>query len=201
MISVVIRTIGRDTLNNAINSALREFENIIVVADAIELQNKVEDSRVSYLKTGQKFDKYGSAALNMGACSVTTEYFCLLDDDDEFVDGAGDFMRNFLINNPDCDIAIPGLKFNQGLVLCEKPGLAYGNVAVPTFRTHWALKVPITPLHCRADQLAVGSSVPSDAIDLAHVVKCSELGAKVKWYEKILYLVRPKLEGTNGRGK
>jgi hypothetical protein len=27
-----------------------------------------------------------------------------------------------------------------------------------------------------------------------------KLGANIKWYEKILYNVRPNLEGTNGRG-
>ena len=201
MISVVIRTIGRDTLNNAFNSALAEFDNVIVVADAVDIKNKVQDPRVSYLKTGQRFDKYGSAALNMGACAVTTEYFCLLDDDDEFVEGAGDFMRDFLFRNPQSDIVIPGLQFNQGLVLCEKPDLKYGNVAVPTFRTGWALKVPITPLYCRLGETSARTSIPPDAIDFAHVVKCVELGAKVSWYGKILYLVRPKLQGTNGRGK
>jgi len=195
MISVVIRTIGRNTLRNAINSALAEFDNVIVVADTTYIKNKVRDSRVSYLKTGQKFDKYGSAALNMGACAVNTEYFCLLDDDDEFEEGAGDFMNSFIKDNPEYDIIIPGLKFNNGLKLCGSPGLQYGNVAVPTFKTKWALRIPITPLYLEKFK------VPPDAIDLAHVIMCSSEGAKVGWYEKYLYLVRPNLDGTNGRGK
>jgi glycosyltransferase involved in cell wall biosynthesis len=194
MISVVIRTIGRSTLNNAVSSALKEFGKVIVVADCVDLQDKVDDPHVTYLRTGMKFDKYGSAALNMGACAVTTPYFCLLDDDDEFEEGAGEFMNSFIKDNPEYDIVIPGLKYNNGLKLCGSPGLQYGNVAVPTFKTKWALKVPITPLHLEK------SKVPPNAIDLAHVIMCSAEGAKVGWYEKYVYLVRPKLAGTNGRG-
>jgi hypothetical protein len=195
MISALIRTLGRDTLSNSIESALHEFDNVIVVADDTYIKNKVKDSRILYLRTGQRFDKYGSAALNMGACAVTTSHFCLLDDDDEFVRGAGEYMRQFVNENKDKDIFIPGLRFNNGMELCKSPGLRYGNVAVPTFRTEWALKVPITPLHLNKFK------IPPDAIDLSHVLACVSEGAKVIWYEKILYLVRPRLPGTNGRGK
>lgn len=196
MISVVIRTIGRSSLKDSIESALREFDEVIVVADCVNLQYKVKDDRVTYLRTGRKFDQYGSVALNMGACAVSNEYFCLLDDDDEFVQGAGKFMREFIKSNPETDIAIPGLQFNNGMVLCVNPGLKYGNVAVPTFRTEWAHKVPITPL-----SLKTYINIPPDAIDLAHVTTCVDQGARINWYGKVLYLVRPKLEGTNGRGQ
>ena len=195
MISVVIRTIGRPSLNDAINSALREFDEVIVVADSVNLHHKVSDEKVTYLRTGRKFDKYGSAALNMGACAVSNEYFCLLDDDDEFVEGAGDFMRTFLRDNPETDIVVPGLKYNNGMVLCVRPGLGYGNVAVPTFKTEWFHKFPITTSY-----LNYYPKIPSDAIDLAHVMMCVDQGAKINWYEKVLYLVRPNLQGTNGRG-
>ena len=156
MISVVIRTIGRPSLNDAIKSALREFDEVIVVADSVNLQHKINDDKITYLRTGRKFDKYGSAALNMGACAVSNEYFCLLDDDDEFVEGAGDKMKSFITANPHYDIVIPGIKFNDGNSLCVEP---------------------------------------------AHVARCADLGARVGWYGEVLYLVRPKLEGTNGRGK
>jgi glycosyltransferase involved in cell wall biosynthesis len=204
MISVVIRTINRETLHASILSAGREFDEVIVVADASPL-NRValvkviaslpDKCKVKVLETGQRFDKYGSAALNMGACAVSNDYFCLLDDDDEFVRGAGEYMRQFVMENKDHDIFIPGLRFNNGMELCKSPGLEYGNVAVPTFKTEWALKVPITPLHLNKFK------VPSDAIDLSHVLACVAEGAKVSWYEKILYLVRPHMPGTNGRGK
>jgi glycosyltransferase involved in cell wall biosynthesis len=196
MISVVIRTIGRPSLKDSIESALREFDEVVVVADCVNLEYKVKDDRITYLRTGRKFDQYGSVALNMGACAVSNEYFCLLDDDDEFVDGAGEFMREFIKGNPETDIAIPGLQFNNGMVLCANPGLKHGNVAVPTFRTEWAHKVPIT-----SELLSRFPNLTEDAIDFAHVVRCVELGANIQWYEKVLYLVRPKLNGTNGRGK
>jgi glycosyltransferase involved in cell wall biosynthesis len=195
MISVVIRTIGRPSLNDAIKSALREFDEVIVVADSVNLQHKINDDKITYLRTGRKFDKYGSAALNMGACAVSNEYFCLLDDDDEFVEGAGDKMKSFITANPHYDIVIPGIKFNDGNSLCVEPGLRYGNVAVPTFKTRWVHRVPMTPEH-----LKTYVSIPPDAIDLAHVARCADLGARVGWYGEVLYLVRPKIEGTNGRG-
>ena len=190
-VSVIIRTIGRPTLDNAIQSALSEFSKVIVVYDGMQPDQK---DNVMCLNTGQRFDKYGSAALNMGVYAAETPYVCLLDDDDEFVPGAGNYIREFIENN-DSDIFIPGLLFNNGMKLCTKPGLAYGNVAVPTYKTKWFSKVPISP------SLLDFIKVPEDAIDLAHVIACNQLGAKVSWYEKILYLVRPRLEGTNGRGK
>lgn len=190
-ITVIIRTIGRKTLDNAIQSALKEFTNVIVVYDGMPIQSK---DGVECLATGQRFDKYGSAALNMGAYATKTPYLCLLDDDDEFVAGAGDYMREFVGTNQ-ADIYIPGLLFNNGMKLCLEPGLAYGNVAVPTYKTEWFSKVPISPSLLKFIQ------VPEDAIDLAHVIACNQLGAKIRWYEKLLYLVRPKLKGTNGRGQ
>lgn len=191
-ISVIIRSIRRSTLSNAIESALTEFSSVIVVFDG-EGDPVDKDPRVTYLNTGRRYDKYGSAALNMGAYAAKTPYICLLDDDDEFVEGAGTYMTEF-VNNNDADIFIPGLLFNNGMKLCLEPNLVYGNVAVPTYRTEWFSKVPIT------STLLQSIKVPEDAIDLAHVIACNQLGAKILWYEKLLYLVRPKLNGTNGRG-
>jgi glycosyltransferase involved in cell wall biosynthesis len=198
MISVIIRTIGRPTLNHAIKSALNEFDKVIVVADAVDLDFSELPSGVTYLKTGYRHDKYGSLALNMGAYACTTEYFCLLDDDDEFVEGAGDFMRKFVSNNSDVDVFIPGINFvNKGFQLCMSPdkGLVVGNVAVPTYRTSWLAKV-----HMNRD-LSDMFQLKEDFVDFAHVLACKTLGAKVMWYEKVLYNIRPHLAGTNGRGK
>lgn len=194
MISVVIRTIGRSTLINAIQSAKQEFNDVIVVADAVPLDLNSLPKDVTYLKTGQKYDKYGSAAINMGAYACSTPYFCLLDDDDEFLPGAGDYMRQSISRNPDIDIWIPGLRYNNGMVLCVQPdkGVIPGNVAVPTYKSELLFKLPFFK--------GIEGQNPNYT-DINHVTMLKEMGCKVGWYNTILYLVRPKLAGTNGRGK
>lgn len=202
MISVIIRTINRETLPNAINSAIKEFgaENTIVVADAIDLDLSSLPEKVTYLKTGQKFDKYGAAAINLGAYSCKTEFFCLLDDDDEFLTGAGEYMRNKIKSRPEIDIWIPGIvytnmsKKNKLLVACisSKKGIAIGNIAVPTYRTKLLFRLPFCEILCK--------KYP-DYSDFIHVKECVNLGAKLDWYGAGLYSVRPKLKGTNGRGR
>lgn len=202
MISVIIRTINRDTLKYAIESAIREFgaKNTIVVADAVDLNLSGLPNEVTYLRTGQKFDKYGSAAINLGAYSCKTEFFCLLDDDDEFLKGAGNFMRNKIKSKPEIDIWIPGIYYanasnkTKSVVACmdEKKGIEIGNIAVPTYRTKLLFKVPF----CQV----ISEKYPNIS-DFIHVKELVRLGAKLDWYRAGLYSVRPRLKGTNGRGR
>jgi hypothetical protein len=134
----------------------------------------------------------------MGAYSVSTPYLCLLDDDDEFVEGAGSFMTSFVSAHPTLDIIVPGIHFvNFNMIACLSPlkGVSMGNVAVPTYRTSLFDTTPISSSLCLKHNLT------EELIDFGHVLECHTRGAKVGWYEKILYNVRPKLEGTNGRGK
>ena len=192
-ISVVIRTIGRPTLCDAIKSAQSEFKNVIVVADAVDLDFKNLPSDVLYLKTGMKHDKYGSAALNMGAYACSTPYFCLLDDDDCFIEGAGEYMVDKVLSDWYTDIWIPGIKFSDGKQLCMSPqkGVVVGNVAVPTYKTRVLFLLPFgkglanNNIHC---------------IDYNHLSILNKWGVKIRWYEKLLYNIRPKLQGNNGRG-
>jgi hypothetical protein len=194
MITVIIRTLGRPTLINAVKSAQREFgkENVLVLFDG-------EDATVTLPKDTRYYvfpktpGVYGSMLLNAGAAFTHTKYFTLLDDDDEFVEGAGPYMKLFLINNRKVDIAIPGIKFNTGMVLCDSPkkGLAVGNVACPTYKKDLISRVPFDT------NLPEGGDNYHDAF---HLMKCEAAGAKIAWYEKVLINVRPELAGTNGRG-
>lgn len=202
MISVIIRTINRKTLSNAINSAIREFEaeNVIVIADAVDLNLSSLPEKVTYLRTGQKFDNYGTASINLGAYVCKTEFFCLLDDDDEFLVGAGKFMKDKIKSKPEIDIWIPGIvytnmsKKNRPLVACisGKKGIEMGNIAVPTYRTKLLFKLPFCEF--------LTKKYP-DYSDFIHVKECVRFGAKLDWYGAGLYSVRPKLKGTNGRGR
>ena len=188
-ITAVIRTIGRPTLNNAIESAKREFNHVIVVADATDI-NKDHDG-VTYLRTGQKFGAYGGAAINIGAYATTTPFFCLLDDDDEYVEGAGDYMRSRIQEEPDVMIWIPGLLYNDGATVCMSgdAGITIGNIAVPTYRTPLLWDFPFSSMVGRHDPACT---------DFYHVQTLSVMGAKVGWYNKALYKVRPHLEGRFG---
>jgi len=195
MITVVIRTLGRPTLANAVESAEREFgkENVLVLFDGDEAKSRSGISCYNEYIIPKTPDVYGSMLLNVGAALTKTEYFTILDDDDEFVEGAGSYMKSFLTRNPKVDIAIPGIKFNTGMVLCDSSarGLAIGNVACPTYRRSLTSKVPFDT------NLPEGGDNYHDAF---HLMKCEAAGAKIAWYEKVLINVRPKLEGTNGRG-
>ena len=163
-----------------------------MVADATEI-DCIKYSGVTFLKTGRKHDKYGSAAINMGAYACSTQYFCLLDDDDEFISGAGEYMSNKVISSPEVDIWIPGISFNNGMQLCTNPnmGIAIGNVALPTYKTELLFDLPFHRNLSRGDQ---------NFVDYNHINALHNLGYIIKWYEKVLYNIRPKLYGTNGRG-
>lgn len=194
LVTVIIRTIGRPTLVNAIESAKKEFGRVIVVADAIDLDINELPKEVTYLKTGKKFDMYGSAAINLGAYSCSTPYFCLLDDDDEFMLGAGEYMLERIVSHPDVDIWIPGLYYNNGGMLCmnSSRGVSIGNVAVPTYKTDLLFKLPFSSTTTKENP---------NCVDFYHVESLFKSGCKIAWYGAALYNIRPRLEGSNGRGR
>jgi hypothetical protein len=189
-ITAAIRTIGRKSLKDSIESALREFDNVIVVADRVNLDLDTLPTGPTYLKNETVIDLYGGMCINIAANECVTEYLCLLDDDDEYVLGAGDYMRETVINNPDVDIWIPGLRYNDGLYVCMEDGLRGGNVAVPTYKTKVLREYPFK------------NNMGNDPglTDFYHVQKIYFSGHKVDWYKKHLYNVRPNLTGRLGQG-
>jgi hypothetical protein len=189
-ITAVIRTIDRHTLRDAINSAIREFDDVIVVADRVDLDIDALPVGPTYLRNEKVIDLYGGMCINMAASECVTEYLCLLDDDDEYIVGAGDYMRDKIITNPDVDVWIPGLKYNDGLYVCMEDGLKAGNVAVPTYRTKVLREYPFK------------NNMGNDPglTDFYHVKRISFGGHKVDWYKKHLYNVRPHLAGRLGQG-
>jgi glycosyltransferase involved in cell wall biosynthesis len=190
-ITAVIRTIGRQTLESSIRSALKEFDSVIVVADRVNLDTETLPVGPTYLKNEKVIDLYGGMCINMAALECTTEYLCLLDDDDEYVDGAGEYMKKTITNNPDIDVWIPGLRYNDGLYVCMDDGLRGGNVAVPTYKTSVLREYPFK------------NNMGNDPglTDFYHVQKIFFGGHKVGWYKKHLYNVRPHLSGRLGQGK
>ena len=123
-ISALIKTIGRPTLQYAIDSALREGIKPIVVSDGHPLYDPETDEMIvggaySAIELKRNWGCYGSVAANAGVALCDTDWLMILDEDDELAEGAGDFIRKQIDNNPDVSIWIPGLRFNNGMVLCD----------------------------------------------------------------------------------
>jgi glycosyltransferase involved in cell wall biosynthesis len=191
-ITVLIRTIGRDSLLYSIESAQREFHNVIVVADGFDLNIDLLPKEVTYLRNELKIDKYGGAAINLGAEHCKTKYLCLLDDDDEFIIGSGKHMQKAVALNPEIDIWIPGLIYNDGSVVCMSPGIFIGNIAVPTYKTRLIKTIPFSK--------EIGEKNP-ECTDFYHVEELINIGAKIDWYQKELYNIRPRSVGKHGMGQ
>ncbi len=210
--TVVIKTIGRDSLRAAVASAKREGFSTLVVADGVDVEDVGADRAI---KLGRPFGYYGGMCANVGAALVETEFITFLDDDDEFIVGAGDAIRKKLKEKPEVDIWIAGVRFNKEVAMFNKDtgaetyrgtdlaiwpekGVAEGNVAMPTFRTKVFERVPF--LNIMKPEFA-------NLTDFVHVTACQQNGFKIDWFGEALYLVRPSkkhakgLGSINGRGE
>lgn len=200
--TVVTRTLCRPTLALAVASARREGFPVIVVTDGIPLRprNGIPASRqraiaslfavpgVSVFATGRHFGDRGTMAFTVGAMMATTEFVTMLDDDDEFVEGAGDIIRDRLARDPAVDIWIPGLRYKDGHTACLRPNaLVEGNVSTPTLRT---TVLAACPWH--------GYAVRPDLSDLHHLRECARKGFTIRWIEEVCYSMRPGLPGDRG---
>ena len=213
--TVIIKTIGRKTLKNAIASARSEGFLPIVISDGV---NTAAQGAGGFIKLGKKWGMYGGMCANVAAAIATTPFITFLDDDDVFIPGAGKIIRAKLKEKPDVDIWIGGVRFSVPIALFDKDqnevfrgndlamdparGLTLGNVAMPTFRTDVFGKVPFT------------TTIPDDLAtmsDLYHVRACEAKGFKIDWFchkgGQPLYYVRPQesrgpvdISMVNGQG-
>jgi hypothetical protein len=211
----IIKTIGRPTLKDAIASAHREGFKPIVISDGV---NTSAQNAAAFIKLGKKWGMYGGMCANVAAAIAPTEFITFLDDDDQFLPGAGNKIRSKLKQNTDIDIWIGGVRFNAPIALFDadgnevfrgndlamdpRRGLTLGNVAMPTYRTKVFATVPFT------------DTIPDDLstmTDIYHVRACEARGFKVGWFcnagELPLYHVRPHMAKmeldeamVNGRG-
>jgi type 1 fimbria pilin len=202
--TVIIKTIGRKTLNYAINSAKLEGFDVIVVADGCEIPPGGDHQVVTL---GRKWGYYGGMAANVGAALAKTEFITFLDDDDEFLPGAGKHIRKKLKRNTSVDVWIGGVKFQHEVQLMDQGKVTYkgntlacdssrgvvpGNVAMPTYRTSIFSKIPFAD-HIPPENI--------NLIDYAHIAQCQQAGYKIDWFGRALYNVRPRDERVNGAGQ
>jgi hypothetical protein len=126
-ITVVIKTIGRDSIGAAVDSALREQFKVLIVCDGADASRKISGTMAPYagregiqiITLGRRWGFYGSVAANVGAYISNTAFIAFLDDDDELAVGAGDILRRRLEEEPDVDIWIPPITYNDGRVHCS----------------------------------------------------------------------------------
>jgi hypothetical protein len=186
--TVVIPTIGRPTLLDAVNSALREGLSVIVVGDGPVEKPDLPES-VYYIEMGKRFGVFGSSSYNLGAYLAKTEFITSLADDDELGEGFGDLLIDKLNSDKDIDIWIPTLVYEEGRC-CDKPdlGIRIGNVAAPTYRVDIFKDVPFSH----------DLSILKNEIDYHHIALCISKGYTLSWHTELEYLVRPKLFGSSG---
>ena len=205
--TVVIKTFGRKTLKNAVESSRREGFTTLVISDGADI-NIEELGDIEYVQLGKKWGYYGGMAANVGAALVKTEFITFLDDDDEFVPGAGDIIRKKLEEKPEVDVWVGGVRFcspisvrdmktgveqlsSRDLAMSSDLGVVPGNVAMPTYRTSIFSKLPFM------------DSVPPHQLNLTdfiHIHSCKNVGYTVDWFGGPIYLVRPGTSTLNGRG-
>ena len=203
--TVIIKTIGRKTLPQAIASAKREGFKPLVISDGVNCHVK----GAKHIKLGKRWGYYGGMAANVGAAMAETEFITFLDDDDEFAEGAGEVIRTKLKEHPDVDVWIGGVRFNQeisvnntstgekmltsrDLSMNGNLGVIPGNVCMPTYRTKVFSKIPFT------------DSVPPEddnLTDFLHIRACQMGGYSIAWFNHLIYLVRPQAGGVNGGGQ
>jgi len=188
-VTAIIKSIGRPSIQDTIRSVEREGLPYVVVSDGHDLLLP----EGSYTKLPKQWGSYGAVAANVGVALSNTDYVVFVDDDDELAPGAGKIIHQAINNDSSVDIWVQGLLFNNGMELCldKNKGVVMGNVAVPVYKTSTLTNDPFTtaiPAHVQ------------DYADFFHVLLCQTKGATVGWLGKVTYLVRPKMEGTNGRG-
>lgn len=203
--TVAIATIGRFTLRHAIESAIAEDLRVVVVADGVDLEqsllNRFSQKRVKFYKTGKKFGFYGSMPHNLAAYVAETEFVSQLGDDDEIFPGKGQVIREKINSEPDIDIWIPGLLFNNKPdgspphAALMNEGLWDGNVGSPTLKTNVLACCPMR--HPRPHEWAKIDA----GLDFWHIREAVNMGFKIKWMNELIVSVRPRLLGMRGFGK
>ena len=197
--TVIIATIGRETLPYTIKSAVREGFKVIVVGDGIDIPQNVQDKfpvGVTFTRTGRNYGHYGAIAHNLAALLATTDFVTELDDDDEIIENKGKIIREKINSNPEIDIWIPGLLLSNGNKLCvTHKNLEFGNVALPTVRTTVFATSPKRYLD-KEEWADV-----NHGIDFYYISQAVKRGFKIDWMGEEIVAVRPRLKGSRGFSK
>jgi hypothetical protein len=192
LLTVVIKTLCRPTIIHTIESALAEGMRVVVCSDGRAtmplLSDFVSNDRVDIYQLGRAYCQRGAVAFQTGATLAKTDFVFMVDDDDELIPGSGTIIESKMASDPSIDLWIPGLKYNDGSIVCMNAGqLRVGNVACEIVRTEILGIVPFL----RAPQ-------SPRVQDYVHIKQCRDAGYKVGWIGEPCVAVRPKLPGKHG---
>jgi len=199
-LGVVIPTIYRSTLDSAVNSAVAaKFDEIIIIDDSgEEHEYEPQSPQIRYFKLGRNFGRlhgklyYGQIALSVGNYLSTSDFLGQLGDDDEYVPESRQILENAIKKQPNIDIWIPGLVYNNGHQRCLTPGLYHGNVSHAIYKPEI---FAFAPMFHNTD---ISSFIA--AHDYYHLLLCEEKGYRIGWLNEVCIKVRPNLPGSHGSG-
>lgn len=144
ILSIIIPTIGRPSLAFTIQSLdhqLGPLDEVVVVADGTSPETrrlvKSVGRRYSYFETSGRMYDWGGTPRNIGIARARGEYLIFMDDDDTYLPGGLDAIRQGVMENPRTPL-IFRMK-HRDKILWEEPVLTPGNIssqmlAVPNLR-------------------------------------------------------------------
>lgn len=187
---------GRPTLANSIQSAVREGFPVIVVGDGIDIADSVKEKfagcDVKFTRTGRKYGHYGVMGANMGVLLAETDYCIGLGDDDEYVEGSSQILLNKIKEHPDVDIWIPNVLFSPDQEWYKKKQVRYGFTPCPMIKTDVITQSPfLHPPHELLDH-AIDYMMVETAVNV--------YGYKIDWINEVIIAIRPNYKGTYGAG-
>jgi glycosyltransferase involved in cell wall biosynthesis len=175
MITVIIPSKGRDSLNLALSSLIFQTNpnwTCIVVLDGVEYNNKLDDPRIIYYSINKIGNDVNGAGLvrNKGIEISHTPWVCFLDDDDTFTpDPEMDVCLFKMSYSPERETILPPPGFNQ---------LAIGQVGIS-----FALKRKFIDDH----SIRFKNSGVEDYMMLK---RCEDNWAKIHYSDYITYNVK-----------
>jgi len=203
--TVIIRSLLRPTLLSSIESCKQNKLPVTVVLDGVTVDSSnttlfeaVCATEANILRVPRSYGHYGCIAANAAIALADSEFVTFLDDDDELIAGASDILLNRFARFPDIDIWIPGAQLADGTVRCgpgaASKGLIRTNVVIPTYRASVFAHVPYNLVDSHFFTAV-------DYTDYWHICLCKKAGFTVGWLEEPIYLIRPRLFGSNGEGR
>jgi len=182
-VSVIIPTIGRETLQRALDS-VADADEIILVHDT---DNKVRvatysagENCVDVVLSAMQGGDHGYPARMIGMRYASGTHLAFLDDDDVYLPGAIDAMRERA-----CDVpVIFRMRHPEHGVLWRTPVLQFANVGTPMFL------VPNVPARLGA-WAAHAPALPEPGGDYTFISGCVERMGQPEWDERVVAEVRP----------
>jgi hypothetical protein len=130
MISFIIPTVGRRTLQRTVDSIdARPGDEIIIVGQPRFLD--VREKPVQIISCAPGGD-WGNTERNVGLTVATCPYLAFIDDDDWYAPDARALQQDAIDHTPG-RLVIFRMQFPTGLVLWETPELRVSNVGTPMF--------------------------------------------------------------------